>query len=102
MVSGGQDTQPPLDGGEGTTVQERWELVVAVCETLVCSSQKGLYQLQCISSGTGAHEGSHGHSWQDGGTGRVVCQNAQGCLGEEMEPHRGRKTRSDQRFREGK
>lgn len=69
MVSGGQDTQPPLNGGEGTTVQERWELMLAVCETLVCSSQKGPCRLQCISSGRGAHEGSHGHSWQDGGHG---------------------------------
>lgn len=66
-------------------MQERWELVLPVFETLVLIP-KGLYQLQCISSGTGAHGGSHGHSWQDGGMGRVVCQNGQGCLREEMGP----------------
>lgn len=85
MVSGGQDIQPPLDGEEEITVQERWELVLPVSQTLVLIP-KGLYRLQCISSGMGAHEGSHGHSWQDGGTGRVVCQNGQGCPGEEMGP----------------
>lgn len=56
----------------------------------------------------GAREGSHGHTWQDGGTGRVVCQNGQVCLREDIQHrrdvptghHRG-KTRSDQRFQEG-
>lgn len=35
MVPGGQDTQPPLDGGEGSTVQECWELVLSGFETLM-------------------------------------------------------------------
>lgn len=47
MVSGGQDTQPPLDGGEGTTVQERWELVLPVFETLVLIPRAS--QKACIS-----------------------------------------------------
>lgn len=46
MVSGGQDTQPPLDGGEGSTVQERWELVLSGFETLMLIPRAS--QMACI------------------------------------------------------
>lgn len=96
MVSGGQDTKPPLDGGEGTPVQERWELVLPVFETLMLIP-KGLYQLQYIYYGMGAHKGSHGHSWQDGGheEGSVSKWSA---VSQGRDGPMGGKTRSDQRF----
>lgn len=109
MVPGGQGTQPPLDGGVGSTVQECWELVLQGFETLMLipSFPKGLYGLQGISSGMEACEDSHGQTWQDRGMGRVVCQNGQVCLREDIQHgrdvptgHRGGKTSSDQRFLE--
>lgn len=47
MVSGGQETQPPSDGGEGTTVQERWEHVLPGFETLTFIPRGS--QKACIS-----------------------------------------------------
>lgn len=107
MIPGRQETQPPLDGGEGSTVQERWELVLLIpsFETRAHPKNfpKGLCHLQDIFSG--ACEGGHRHTWPDGGTGRVVCQNSQVCLGEDIQHgrdvptgHHRAKTRSDQRF----
>lgn len=52
----------------------------------------------------GARECSRGHTWKDRGAGRVVCQNGQVCLREDIQHrrdaptgHHGGKTRSDQR-----
>lgn len=47
MVSGGEDTQPSWDGGEGSTVQEHWEHVLSGFETLMLIPR--VSQKACIS-----------------------------------------------------
>lgn len=105
----GQDTRQPSGGGEGSAVQECWELALLGFETLMLipkSLSAGLYDIQGISSDRGAREGCHRHACRDGSTGRVVCQEGQACLEEDIQlgrdvptGHRGGKTGQTSIFR---
>ena len=93
-------------------MQEHWELVFSGFDTLVLIprvSRKAWISCRASLPAREPMKAVTDTPGRTGGTGRVVCQNGQACLGEDIQHrrhtptgHRRGKTRSDQRFREGK